>query len=122
MPVYRPLFIPPKTAVLLVFMPRVSSLSLDVELLLERVGAVLGDAVKITRVDESTHPEVVNSFGVRMLPSFVLIMQGNEIWRHTGSIEGSELLQLLAEQLEKLQPRLDTLPVPNPIEPNRLSL
>lgn len=117
MPTYRPLLIPPKTAVLLVFMPRVSSLSLDVELLLERVGTVLGDSVKITRVDESTHPEVVNSFGIRMLPSFVLIMQGNEIWRHSGTIESKELLHLLTEQLEKLLPNLDGLPVPVPVNP-----
>lgn len=100
-------------------MPRVSSLSLDVELLLERVGAVLGDRVKITLVNESTHPEVVNSFGVRMLPSYVLIIQGNEIWRHSGSIESAELLRLLTEQLEKLQPWLDGIaPVPAPVAPN----
>ncbi|GAA4406725.1 hypothetical protein GCM10023187_26540 [Nibrella viscosa] len=92
--------------------PRVSSLSLDVELSLERVGAILGDAVKITRVDESTHPEVVNSFGVRLLPSFVLIKQGTEIWRHAGAIESQELLRLLTEQLEKLQPKRDSVPAP----------
>ena len=41
--------------------------------------------------------------------------------RHADVIP-AELLRLLTEQLEKLYPKLDTLPVPNPIEPNRLSL
>jgi|GEM_PF-6349530 len=77
---------------------------LAVELILERVGAVLGEALRITVIDDVTHPEIVRSFKVNELPSFILLRRGVEIWRHSGSIESQLLIQQLSDQLTSLNP------------------
>lgn len=98
---FRPLIVPAKTAVLLVFVPHVPTQRVVVNQLLERVGAELGDFVRITRVDQVVHPEVVKSFGVQQLPAFVLLKQGAEIWRYNGLLTFRELTHSLTEQLQK---------------------
>ncbi|MGV3557295.1 thioredoxin family protein [Larkinella arboricola] len=98
---FRPLIVPAKTAVLLVFVPDSLTQQVVVNRLLERVAAELGDVVRITRVDQVVHPEVVRSFGVQQLPSFILLKQGNEIWRHNGLLDFQDLMQLLTERLRE---------------------
>ncbi|GAB3321174.1 hypothetical protein GCM10027299_15290 [Larkinella ripae] len=96
---FHPLIVPAKTAVLLVFVPTVPTQ--PISQLLERVRAEVGDCVRITRVDQLMHPEVVRSFGVQQLPSFVLLKQGIEIWRHMGLLNSAELSRLLTERLQE---------------------
>ncbi|WP_266366416.1 YbbN family protein [Tellurirhabdus rosea] len=103
---YRPILVSPKTAVLLVFMPGNAAQRLAVELQLERVGTVLGNELRITLVDDATHPEVVNSFSINALPAFVLLKQGTEVWRQLGLLETPELIRSLSGQLNNLQPNL----------------
>lgn len=108
---YTPLLISPNAAVLLVFQPGLLSAPgrsvsrLETELLLERIRAVFGPDLRITLVDDSLHPEVVSSFSVRSLPSFILIQQGIEIWRFTGLPENGEFIQQLSEQIQRLPVR-----------------
>ncbi|GAB3265587.1 hypothetical protein GCM10027347_33430 [Larkinella harenae] len=97
---FRPLIVPAKTAVLLVFVPDLATQQVVLNQLLKRVGSELGERIRITRVDQVVHPEVVRSFGVQQLPSFVLLKQGIEIWRHNGLLSAAELLQLLNERLQ----------------------
>jgi thioredoxin-like negative regulator of GroEL len=96
---FQPLIVPAKTAVLLVFVPN-SMMQAAVNQLLERVGVALGDHIRITRVDQAVHPEVVRSFGVHQLPSFILLKQGIEIWRHNGLLDSQEVIRLLSAQLQ----------------------
>ncbi|MFD1144698.1 thioredoxin family protein [Larkinella insperata] len=98
---FQPLIVPAKTAVLLVFVPDSLTQQIVVNRLLERVGAELGDVVRITRVDQVVHPEVVRSFGVQQLPSFILLRQGAEIWRHNGLPDLADLMRLLTERLQE---------------------
>ncbi|GAB3914593.1 hypothetical protein GCM10028803_60280 [Larkinella knui] len=98
---FRPLIVPAKTAVLLVFVPNVLTQRAGVNQLLERVGAELGDLIRITRVDQAVHPEVVRSFGVHQVPSFILLKQGIEIWRQNGPLDSRELIRLLSAQLRQ---------------------
>ncbi|MCY7359420.1 MAG: thioredoxin [Rudanella sp.] len=44
----------------------------------------LGSQVRVLRIDEATHPEVVQSFGIVQTPAFVLVRQGVEIWWQEG--------------------------------------
>ena len=96
---FRPLIVPAKTVVLLVFVPSSVTQQDSVNQLLGQVGTVLGDRIRITRVDQVIHPEVVRSFGVHQLPSFILLKQGIEIWRHNGLMESRELIRTLSVQL-----------------------
>ncbi|RCR66356.1 thioredoxin family protein [Larkinella punicea] len=98
---FRPLIVPAKTVVLLVFVPNSGSQQDSVNQLLDRIGAVLGDRIRITRVDQVVHPEVVRSFGVHQLPSFILLKQGIEIWRHNGLMDARELIRTLSVQLKE---------------------
>lgn len=40
--------------------------------------------MRVLRIDEATHPEVVQSFRITQTPTFVLVRQGVEIWRQEG--------------------------------------
>lgn len=100
----RPIFVSPKTAILLVFVPDNPAQRLVVDLLLERVKAVADDAIRITQVDEIINPEVVSSFGVQVLPTFILLKQGVEIWRHSGILESQLLTEHVCKQVIQLQP------------------
>jgi len=41
-------------------------------------------SVRLLKVEESAHPEVVKSFHLTQLPAFVLVQQGIERWRQEG--------------------------------------
>ncbi|GAA4054627.1 hypothetical protein GCM10022409_47140 [Hymenobacter glaciei] len=41
----------------------------------------LGSAVRVLRIDATTHPSVVSSFHATDLPCFVLLHHGIELWR-----------------------------------------
>ncbi|MGA0557855.1 thioredoxin [Larkinella sp. VNQ87] len=98
---FRPLFVPAKTAVLLVFVPVSLPQQTLINQLLAQVNSELGDFIRITRVEQGVHPEVVRSFGVQQLPSFILLRQGTEIWRHNGLLEAHDLIRHLTEQLQE---------------------
>ncbi|GAB3931148.1 thioredoxin family protein [Larkinella terrae] len=100
---FRPLIVPAKTAVLLVFVPDSIPQQARVNQVLERVGAELGESIRITRVDEVVHPEVVLSFRIQRLPSFVLLKHGMEIWRYSGLLDAQELIGLLTVQLQEVK-------------------
>ncbi|WP_164851373.1 thioredoxin family protein [Larkinella soli] len=98
-PAYQPIFVPTKTAVLLVFMPGQPPDRRSTEGLLQRVQGILGNAVRITKVETGLHPDVVSTFGVQSFPSFVLVKRGVEVWRHSGLIDRDELILLLSGHL-----------------------
>ncbi|WP_185731368.1 thioredoxin domain-containing protein [Larkinella rosea] len=98
---FRPLIVPAKTAVLLVFVPNSIKQQAAVNQALEQVGKELGESIRITRVDGIIHPEVVLSFGIQRLPSFVLLKHGIEIWRYNGLPDAEELIGHLTTQLQE---------------------
>jgi hypothetical protein len=93
------LLTPVQLPVLLVFTPATLTQRAEVDQLVEKARSVLNPAVRIMRITEATHPEVVSSFEFTAQPSFVLLQRGLELWRHTGSIDGPELLQQLSARL-----------------------
>lgn len=86
--------------VLLVFAPTAPTQRAGVDQLLAQARSVLERAVRIVRISETTHPEVVLSFGFTTLPAFVLLRQGLELWRHTGPIDSHELFHQLGNQID----------------------
>jgi hypothetical protein len=83
MPVYPSS--PPGAAMLLVLLP------LDAEgqgtatvANLRTLQHQLGPAVRVLRIYEATHPAVVHSFRLPVLPAWVLLRQGVELWRQPG--------------------------------------
>ncbi len=62
--------------------------------LAESLQTQLGDHVRVLRIDEVTHPEVVQSFAITQTPAFVLVRQGVEIWRQEGLSDDVTLADL----------------------------
>lgn len=40
--------------------------------------------LRVLRIDEANHPDVVQSFIITQTPAFVLVRQGVELWRQEG--------------------------------------
>ena len=88
------------TAVLLVLLPLVAAgvaqpVRATTRARLDALQRRLGAAIRILIVDEATDPDVVRSFRAPVLPAFLLVRQGIELWRQPGLPEG----EFIAEQL-----------------------
>ena len=55
----------------------------------------LGVAVRVLRIDASSHPAVVSSFHAAELPCFVLVHHGIELWRQGGLPDAATIAALL---------------------------
>ncbi len=89
--------------VLLVVTPAAPASHSDIDRLIAKAKSVLDPAVQVMRINETTHPEVVRSFGFTALPGFVLLQRGLELWRHTGVITGPELFHQLGIHMKQAQ-------------------
>ncbi|MBO0951811.1 thioredoxin family protein [Fibrella forsythiae] len=95
----NPVSIPVSPAVLLCFLPsattqdglRERAFMTDLTFRLQQR---LPGSVRILKVDEALHPEVVKSFHLSQLPAFVLVQQGIERWRQEGVRRFDELTSL----------------------------
>ena len=61
--------------------------------LAKSVQAQLGNLVRVLRIGEADHPDVVQSFAITQLPAFVLIRRGVELWRQQGPMEETTLVE-----------------------------
>lgn len=101
--------LPPDAAVLLVLLPapapgagRPGSLVSGAAL--AALQQQLGAAVRVLRIDASTHPSVVSSFHATDLPCFVLVRHGIELWRECGLPDAATLAPLLLGLLSPIGP------------------
>ena len=68
--------------------------------LLNSLQLQLGTTVRVLRVDAVTHPAVVHAFdGWGVVPAFVLLRDGEEVYRQQGLPEGEPLAALLLSKL-----------------------
>lgn len=69
----------------------------------------LGSLVRVLRIDEASHPDVVQTFAITQLPAFVLLRRGVELWRQQGLSDEATLVGLIRELLTTI-PVKDQLP------------
>ena len=67
--------------------------------LAESVQAQLGSLVRVLRIDETDHPDVLQSFAITQLPAFVLVRRGIELWRQQGPADETTLVELIRRLL-----------------------
>lgn len=67
--------------------------------LAESVQAQLGSLVRVLRIDETDHPDVMQSFAITQLPAFVLVRRGIELWRQQGLTDETTLVELIRRLL-----------------------
>ena len=61
----------------------------------ERLAEKYGDAITFAKLDVDELPELANQFGIRSIPTLLLLQGGNEIERLIGVRPERELAQLL---------------------------
>lgn len=72
--------------------------------LADSLQAQLGGLLRILRIDETNHPDVVQSFAITQTPSFVLVRRGVELWRQEGLSDEATLVGLIQDLLtERVQ-------------------
>ena len=99
--------LPAHAAMLLVLLPTVGPgtkqetqpIRMATNLLLKDLQLELGTAVRVLKVDEATHPAVVYAFDGRGVPAFVLLRDGEEVYRQQGLPEGAPMAALLLSKL-----------------------
>lgn len=62
---------------------------------LEQVKAVLGDRLRIIKVDVDRHGQVAARYGVQAVPTLMLFSEGQVLWRSSGAMDKAALLSAL---------------------------
>ena len=95
----HPVLLTARSAVLLIFfMPsdRVNRPQWVVlTALADSIQAQLGHLVRVLRIDEASHPDVVQTFTITQTPTFVLLQRGVELWRQQGLPDEATLVGLI---------------------------
>ena len=60
--------------------------------ILEQVKAVLGDRIRIIKVDVDKYGVTANQYGIQSVPTLMLFRHGEVLWRTSGVVQKSELL------------------------------
>ena len=62
------------------------------DVMLEEVKEVLGDRIRIIKVDVDKYGVTANQYGIQSVPTLMLFRQGEVLWRTSGIVQKSELL------------------------------
>ena len=60
--------------------------------ILEQVKAVLGDRIRIIKVDVDKYGVTASRYGIQSVPTLMLFRHGEVLWRTSGVMQKSELL------------------------------
>ena len=58
----------------------------------EQVKELLGDSVPVIQLDIDENMDAANEAEVESIPTFLVYRDGREEWRHSGEIDGNDLL------------------------------
>ena len=60
--------------------------------ILEQVKEVLGDRIRIIKVDVDKYGVTANQYGIQSVPTLMLFRHGEVLWRTSGIVQRAELL------------------------------
>ena len=60
--------------------------------ILKQVKDVLGDRIRIIKIDVDTHSALANKYQIQSVPTLMLFRKGEVLWRTSGVIQKAELL------------------------------
>lgn len=60
--------------------------------IVEQVKELLEGRASVIQLDIDLNQEAADAEGVTGVPTFILYSEGREVWRHSGEIEGNDLL------------------------------
>jgi thioredoxin 1 len=59
----------------------------------------VGDQLKIVKIDVDKNPSLASTYQVRGVPTMMLFKKGKQLWRQSGVLQKSELLQVVRSYL-----------------------
>ncbi len=62
---------------------------------LKQVKEEVKDSAKIIKVNVDTYPDLASAFMVRGVPTLILFKEGKVLWRQSGVVEASNLIELI---------------------------
>lgn len=68
---------------------------------LEQVKAVLGDKIRIIKIDVDKHGDIAGGYNIRSVPTLMLFRRGEVLYRQSGAMSKADLLSLLEPFLEQ---------------------
>ncbi|MGA0555316.1 thioredoxin family protein [Larkinella sp. VNQ87] len=98
-----PLSITAASSVLLFFIPSDQPFDQQNDWLRRMADTVqqqFGDQVRVLKIDADAQADVLRSFRLAQLPAFVLVRQGQEVWRQEGLPE-APLFTVLSKRLQR---------------------
>ena len=63
--------------------------------ILKETKAELGEIVKIVKIDVDKNQELSEKYQVRGVPTLILFKNGQQLWRQSGVVQKSALVQLI---------------------------
>lgn len=60
--------------------------------ILKQVKDVLGDRIRIIKIDVDTHSALANKYQIQSVPTLMLFRKGEVLWRTSGVMQKAELL------------------------------
>ena len=61
---------------------------------LESAGWVIGDGGQLQIIDVDAHPDLVKQYGIRPLPTFIMLINGEEVARHEGFANSTRIRKM----------------------------
>lgn len=62
---------------------------------LEEVAAELGDKVKIGKIDVDANPTLADKFGIRNIPTLIVMNKGKEVTKEVGLRNKKQIIEML---------------------------
>lgn len=62
---------------------------------LEQVKAVLGDRIRIIKIDVDKNEETAGQYQIQAVPTLMLMRKGQVLWRQSGAMSKADLLSVL---------------------------
>lgn len=69
------------------------------EPILAEVAKKLGEEIKIIKIDVDKNPSAANSYQVKGVPTFILFQAGKILWRQSGVVQASQLMQTIKQKV-----------------------
>ena len=69
--------------------------------ILEQVKATLGDRIRIIKVDVDTHQQIAEEYQIQSVPTLMLFLNGEMLYRQSGAMSRNEVLALLDPFMNK---------------------
>jgi thioredoxin 1 len=63
--------------------------------ILDQLKGMLGDKVRILKVDIDKNPQAARSFQIQGVPTLILFKRGESQWRQSGVMQAGELKQIV---------------------------